>query len=74
VATTEVPVETKMMTTSSTLTISQRMDYPEDNLTITFIMVIKRIEIKNFKSFSDQNIELGQFNVLVGANASGKFT
>jgi predicted ATPase len=35
-------------------------------------MAIKRIEIKNFKSFNDQNIELGQFNILVGANASGK--
>jgi hypothetical protein len=29
---------------------------------ITIIMAIKRIEIKNFKSFSDQKIELGQFN------------
>jgi predicted ATPase len=35
-------------------------------------MAIKRIEIKNFKSFNDQNIELGQFNILVSANASGK--
>ncbi len=39
-------------------------------------MAIKRIEIKKFKNFSDQKsdqkIELGQFNVLVGANASGK--
>lgn len=35
-------------------------------------MAIKRIEIKNFKSFRHQNITLGQFNILVGANASGK--
>jgi len=34
--------------------------------------IIKRIEIKNFKSFHHQKIALGQFNVLVGANASGK--
>lgn len=36
------------------------------------IMAIKRIEIQNFKSFRHQAIELGQFNVLIGANASGK--
>ena len=35
-------------------------------------MAIKRIEIKNFKSFRHQTIELGQFNILIGANASGK--
>lgn len=35
-------------------------------------MAIKCIEIKNFKSFRHQKIELGQFNVLIGANASGK--
>jgi predicted ATPase len=35
-------------------------------------MAIKRIEIQNFKSFCHQTIELGQFNVLIGANASGK--
>jgi predicted ATPase len=35
-------------------------------------MAIKHIEIQNFKSFSHQTIELGQFNVLIGANASGK--
>jgi predicted ATPase len=35
-------------------------------------MAIKRIEIQNFKSFRHQAIELGQFNVLIGANASGK--
>ena len=35
-------------------------------------MAIKRIEIQNFKSFYHQTVELGQFNVLIGANASGK--
>jgi len=37
-----------------------------------YYMAIKRIEIQNFKSFRHQTIELGQFNVLIGANASGK--
>lgn len=35
-------------------------------------MSIKRISVKNFKSFEDLDIELGKFNVLIGANASGK--
>ncbi len=35
-------------------------------------MSIKKIEIKNFKSFEKLDIELGKFNVLIGANASGK--
>ncbi len=35
-------------------------------------MGIKRIEIKNFKSFKKLEIDLGRFNVLIGANASGK--
>ena len=35
-------------------------------------MAIKRVRIKNFRSFDDFELELGQFNVLVGANASGK--
>jgi predicted ATPase len=35
-------------------------------------MAIKHIEIQNFKSFRHQKIELGQFNVLIGGNASGK--
>jgi predicted ATPase len=35
-------------------------------------MAIKRIRVKNFKSFKDLEIELGKFNVLIGANASGK--
>jgi len=35
-------------------------------------MAIKRIEIQNFKSFRQQTIELKSFNVLIGANASGK--
>jgi predicted ATPase len=35
-------------------------------------MAIKRIRISNFKSFERLDIELGKFNVLIGANASGK--
>ncbi|GBD03683.1 Chromosome partition protein Smc [bacterium HR19] len=34
--------------------------------------MIKKIEVKNFKSFKELEIELGKFNVLIGANASGK--
>lgn len=33
---------------------------------------IKKIRVTNFKSFEDLEIELGDFNVLIGANASGK--
>ena len=35
-------------------------------------MAIKRITVSNFKSFKELDIELGKFNVLIGANASGK--
>jgi predicted ATPase len=35
-------------------------------------MVIKRIKVSNFKSFKELDLEIGRFNVLVGANASGK--
>ena len=35
-------------------------------------MAIKRVKIANFRSFDDFELDLGQFNVLVGANASGK--
>ncbi|RZN35298.1 MAG: ATPase [Methanosarcinales archaeon] len=35
-------------------------------------MWINRIKVSNFKSFGDLDIELGRFNVLIGANASGK--
>ncbi len=35
-------------------------------------MSIKRIEVRNFKSFKDLSINLGEFNVVIGANASGK--
>ena len=35
-------------------------------------MNIKRIKVTNFKSFKNLDIELGKFNVLIGANASGK--
>jgi len=33
---------------------------------------IKRIEVKNFKSFKDLKVDLGKFNLIIGANASGK--
>jgi predicted ATPase len=36
-------------------------------------MAIKRIRVKNFKSFKDLEVELGKFNLLIGANASGKY-
>lgn len=36
------------------------------------IMAIKRIKVSNFKSFKDLDLELGNFNVVIGANASGK--
>lgn len=35
-------------------------------------MIIKRIKVKNFKSFKDIEIELGNLNILIGPNASGK--
>jgi predicted ATPase len=35
-------------------------------------MLIKKIKVSNFKSFDELDIELGSFNVLIGANASGK--
>ena len=35
-------------------------------------MHIKKIKVSNFKSFEEEEIELGKFNVLIGANASGK--
>jgi predicted ATPase len=35
-------------------------------------MFIKRIEVRNFKSFDHLDIELGNFNLVIGANASGK--
>lgn len=35
-------------------------------------MAIIQIELRNFKSFIDLNIKLKKFNVLIGANASGK--
>jgi len=36
------------------------------------IRVIKKLRVKNFKSFKDVEVELGKFNVVIGANASGK--
>lgn len=35
-------------------------------------MPIKSIKVSNFKSFRDTYIELRKFNILIGANASGK--
>jgi len=35
-------------------------------------MAIKRIRVSNFKSFKKLDLELGKFNVVIGANASGK--
>lgn len=35
-------------------------------------MQIKNIKVSNFKSFEGIEIELGRFNALIGANASGK--
>jgi len=35
-------------------------------------MTIKTIHVKNFKSFKELHVDLGKFNVLIGANASGK--
>jgi len=34
--------------------------------------MIKEIKIKNFKSIDELSLELGQFNVLIGENGSGK--
>ena len=35
-------------------------------------MAIKKIRVKNFKSFKELDVELGDLNILIGANASGK--
>ena len=35
-------------------------------------MRVSKIRIANFKSFADETVELNDFNLLVGANASGK--
>jgi len=35
-------------------------------------MAVRKIKITNFKSFGELEVELGKFNVLIGANASGK--
>lgn len=34
--------------------------------------MIKEIKIENFKSIQSLNLELGQLNVFIGANGSGK--
>ena len=35
-------------------------------------MALKRIALRNFRSFSDVDIELKQYNVVIGSNAAGK--
>jgi predicted ATPase len=35
-------------------------------------MAIRSIQVSNFKSFDKVHVELGNFNVVIGANASGK--
>jgi len=35
-------------------------------------MIIKKIKVSNFKSFKHLDINLDKFNILIGANASGK--
>lgn len=35
-------------------------------------MFVENVKVQNFKSFKDVNISLNDFNVLIGANASGK--
>jgi len=35
-------------------------------------MQIKNINVSNFKTFEEINVDLEKFNVLIGANASGK--
>jgi AAA15 family ATPase/GTPase len=35
-------------------------------------MKIKRIQVENFKSFNRLDIDLRDFNIVIGANASGK--
>jgi len=35
-------------------------------------VAIRRLRVENFKSFKQLDLELGDFNVVIGANASGK--
>lgn len=35
-------------------------------------MAIRRLQLRNFKSFNTLDVHLGDFNVLIGANAAGK--
>lgn len=35
-------------------------------------MKIKKLKVKNFKSFNELEVELKNFNILIGANAAGK--
>jgi AAA15 family ATPase/GTPase len=34
--------------------------------------VIEKIRVKNFRSFKDLELNLGNLNIVIGANASGK--
>lgn len=35
-------------------------------------MIIRKLKVKNFKSFRELNLELNDFNILIGPNAGGK--
>ncbi len=35
-------------------------------------MYVKNIKVSNFKTFSNANVDLSMFNILIGSNASGK--
>ncbi len=35
-------------------------------------MKLKSVRIRNFRSFKDETIELGDYNCLIGPNGSGK--
>jgi predicted ATPase len=41
-------------------------------MTYGVYMPIERIHVENFKSFSELDIELSRFNVVIGSNAAGK--
>jgi len=35
-------------------------------------MAVKTIKVSNFKSLQNIEVELGKFNILIGANVAGK--
>jgi len=35
--------------------------------------MIKRVKIENYKSVADQTLNVGRFNVVIGANVCGKY-